>query len=141
MSSGELTYVASELIPDCIPYQAIEKASHFVLATVPRGGHLGWFNGPWSGPEVHRRWHMQPVSEYFRAALIGVRSQEETGISAAVTDAWEIPLEVERDNDDWTWVRGMVDGDTGARIGWKVVARGEREAGWVERGVMFTSDR
>lgn len=123
---------------DCIPYHAIEKASHFVLATVPRGGHLGWFNGPWSGPDVHSRWHMHPISEYFRAALLDVRSKEQSSDPVATADAWEIPVEVERDTDDWTWVRGMIDCDTGARVGWKVVARGEREASWVGRGVMVT---
>lgn len=122
---------------DCIPYHSIEKSSHFVLAIVPRGGHLGWFDGPWSGPQVHRRWHMQPISEYFRAALLDVRAKADG--APAPTDPWYAPVEVDRDDDEWMWVRGVVDADTGARVGWKVVAEGEREAAWVVRGAMIAS--
>jgi len=62
-------YAGRKLILDCLPYPAITASSHFVLATVPHGGHLGWFNGPLFGPDSHSRWHVKPVIEFLTGAL------------------------------------------------------------------------
>ncbi|WVR06945.1 hypothetical protein IAU60_003981 [Kwoniella sp. DSM 27419] len=51
---------------DCLPFSAVRESTHFVLATVPQGGHLGWFDGPLFGPDRHRRWHVRPVLEFLR---------------------------------------------------------------------------
>ncbi|WWC89242.1 uncharacterized protein L201_004161 [Kwoniella dendrophila CBS 6074] len=53
----------------CLPYKAIRESSHCVLATVPQGGHLGWFEGPLTGKDKHKRWHVKPTIEFLTAIL------------------------------------------------------------------------
>lgn len=86
------------LMPDCLPYTAINASSHFVLATVPHGGHLGWFDGPLFGPNKHSRWHVRPVIEFLTGAFNSLKYELE-------------PLEV-KDVDGWKYSEGT---------GWKVV--------------------
>ncbi|KAK8864489.1 hypothetical protein IAR55_001739 [Kwoniella newhampshirensis] len=54
---------------DLLPYAAVHASTHFVLATVPQGGHLGWFDGPLTGPDRHRRWHIRPVLEFLKGIM------------------------------------------------------------------------
>ncbi|ORY20635.1 alpha/beta hydrolase protein [Naematelia encephala] len=96
---------------DCLPYPAVRESSHFVLAAVPHGGHLGWFNGPLFGPDRHRRWHVQPTLEFLRGVL--------TDIPAEPLPA----LEVKKDG-DWCWAGGA---------SWNLVNEQE-ERGWVAPG-------
>lgn len=85
---------------DCLPYTAIEASSHLVLAAVPHGGHLGWFDGSLFGPDRHRRWHVKPVLEFLRGAL------DELGDKSACE-----PLEV-KEVGGWKWAEGA---------GWQLV--------------------
>ncbi|WWD17204.1 hypothetical protein CI109_101642 [Kwoniella shandongensis] len=89
------------LAGDCLPYAAVHASSHFVLAAVPQGGHLGWFEGPLTGPDRHRRWHVKPVLEFFRGVLQNL-PEPRANIKR---------MEV-RKAGDWNWV-----GD----VGWKLV--------------------
>ena len=83
---------------ECLPYQTVQTSTHFVLAAVPHGGHLAWFDGPWSGPDRHRRWHVRPVLEFLRAAM-------------ELPNDPVVPLQVV-EKEGWFW-----SGDAG----WKVV--------------------
>lgn len=88
---------------DCLPFQTVKNSSHFVLAAVPYGGHLGWFNGPFTGKDRHRRWHTRPVLEFLRASV-------------------DLPWKgVEKVNvvqkEGWSWSGG---------IGWRVVDDGKQ---------------
>ena len=79
-SSREVNYPYNpwnRLISDCLPYTAITASSHFVLAAVPHGGHLGWFDGPLFGPDKHRRWHVRPVIEFLTGALNSLQYEME----------------------------------------------------------------
>jgi hypothetical protein len=94
-----MTFISvRKLMTDCLPYTAITASSHFVLAAVPRGGHLGRFNGPLFGPERHNRWHVRPVLEFLTGALDSLKYEME-------------PLEV-KDVGRWKYAEGT---------GWMVV--------------------
>ena len=93
--------------PDCLPYVAVESSSHFVLATVPHGGHLGWWDGPLTGPDRHRRWHTRPVVEFFRGLLNDI---------VYAGDGKMPTLERHIDYDGWSCVEGTR---------WKVMAEFE----------------
>ena len=86
---------------DCLPYTAIESSSHLVLAAVPHGGHLGWFDGSLLGPDRHKRWHVKPVLEFFQGAL------DELG-SAGGSEVLEV-----KEVGGWKWAEG---------VGWQVVS-------------------
>jgi hypothetical protein len=86
---------------ECLPYDTISGSSHFALAAVPHGGHLGWFDGPLTGPEKHRRWHVRPTLEFLTGALNELDAPSEC----------TVPLVI-KDQGGWKWADG---------IGWKVV--------------------
>ncbi|WVQ81757.1 hypothetical protein IAT38_003882 [Cryptococcus sp. DSM 104549] len=100
---------------DCLPYPAIRASSHLVLAAVPQGGHLGWFDGPLTGPERHRRWHVRPIIEFLRGAV-----QELQPLPKEVAGA-----EVRKGEDGWCFV---------GEVGWRVVGD-EEEKGWTGTGM------
>jgi predicted alpha/beta-fold hydrolase len=58
------------IVPDhVIPYSQLSSNPWIVLATTPRGGHLGWYSN-WLIP---KRWYAEPVSEFFIALVkVGV---------------------------------------------------------------------
>lgn len=85
---------------DCLPYTAITASSHFVLATVPHGGHLGWFDGPLLGPLKHRRWHVRPVIEFLTGALNSLDA------------GFKVPALVVKESGGWKYAEGT---------GWMVV--------------------
>lgn len=84
---------------DCLPFNAIESSSHLVLAAVPHGGHLGWFDGDLFGPDRHRRWHVKPVLEFLQGALDELGSQ-----SSGSAGSCE-PLQV-KEAGGWKWAEG-----------------------------------
>jgi predicted alpha/beta-fold hydrolase len=80
VSGGRSSSASTEhqrLMTDCLPYTAITASSHFVLAAVPHGGYLGWFNGPLLGPDKHSRWHVRPVIEFLTGALNSLKYEIE----------------------------------------------------------------
>lgn len=38
-----------------------------MLAKVPGGGHMGFFEGPWTGRGKRERWMIKPIVEFLRA--------------------------------------------------------------------------
>jgi hypothetical protein len=92
---------------DCLPYTAVRSSSHFVLGNIPHGGHLGWFDGPLTGPDRHRRWHTQPTMEFFRGVLCDL---------VYPCDDKTPSLERNIDYDGWSWTEGTK---------WKVIAEFE----------------
>ncbi|WVQ99593.1 hypothetical protein IAU59_006729 [Kwoniella sp. CBS 9459] len=109
---------------DFLPYQSVQESTHFVLATVPQGGHLGWFDGPYSGPGElrHRRWHVKPTLEFLRAIIADLPSSEQARARAGA----EKPTpQVERVG-EWCFVSGASTCRGGRNrqqvdVGWKVV--------------------
>ncbi|ODN94221.1 anon-23da protein [Cryptococcus wingfieldii CBS 7118] len=97
---------------DCLPFSAIRSSSHMVLAGVPQGGHLGWFDGPLFGPERHRRWHVRPIIEFLRGVI-------QTLPKSASEKALPVIKVVEKEN-GWCWVRD---------VGWRVLDEDE-DVGW-----------
>ncbi|WVO16146.1 hypothetical protein L204_103816 [Cryptococcus depauperatus] len=97
---------------DSLPYAAIRNSSHMVLAEVPQGGHLGWFDGPFLGPDKHRRWHVRPIVEFLRGAI------QELPISSSEKALKDIV--VRKKKDGWCWVD---------EVGWRIV-REEEECDW-----------
>lgn len=95
------------LRPACLPYTAVQSSSHFVLATIPHGGHLGWWDGPLTGPDRHRRWHTRPTMEFFRGVLNDVVYASDDKIPM---------LDRHVDYDGWSCVDGTK---------WKVIAEFE----------------
>nr|XP_018262890.1 anon-23da protein [Kwoniella dejecticola CBS 10117]OBR85048.1 anon-23da protein [Kwoniella dejecticola CBS 10117] len=92
----------------CLPYKAIRRSTHCVLATVSQGGHLGWFEGPPFGKDKHKRWHVKPTIEFFQGIL-----DLPCNMSSPTKDTG-------RRVGDWTWV-----GD----VGWMVLDEMD-EKGW-----------
>lgn len=90
VSGGELSVLIEdlELTSDCLPYSAIKASSHFVLATVPHGGHLGWFDGPLLGPDHHSRWHVKPVIEFLTGALNSLKYEMDP-LQVKNVDGWK----------------------------------------------------
>ncbi|OCF33030.1 hypothetical protein I316_05368 [Kwoniella heveanensis BCC8398] len=58
------------------PTLGISALDDPIVSGVPQGGHLGWFDGPYTGPgEVrHRRWHVKPTLEFLRAIVADLPS-------------------------------------------------------------------
>lgn len=86
---------------DCLPLAAVRASSHFVLASVPQGGHLGWFDGPLIGSQRHHRWHTKPVMEFLRGAITDLRKEYDLR-----------PVEVSIDQQGWHRCEGAA---------WKVI--------------------
>ncbi|WWC70080.1 uncharacterized protein I206_104026 [Kwoniella pini CBS 10737] len=95
----------------CLPYKAIRQSTHFVLATISQGGHLGWFEGPLFGKDKHERWHIKPTIEFLK----GIQDISDSTTYKTDSDTLEI-----RRVGDWTWV-----GD----VGWLVLDEIDEE-GW-----------
>ncbi len=51
-----------------LPISQVQAGSHVYLAVTGGGGHLGWFDGPISGPASKRRWVVKPMGEFLTAA-------------------------------------------------------------------------
>lgn len=49
-----------------IPYEAVKRNPNIVLATTTDGGHLGWFQGPFSF-WTKKRWVVKPIIEFLEA--------------------------------------------------------------------------
>ncbi|WRT66465.1 uncharacterized protein IL334_003424 [Kwoniella shivajii] len=94
----------------CLPHKAIRQSSHVILATVPQGGHLGWFEGPLLGLNKHRRWHVKPTIEFLKANL----ALPEGHIGPADSS------QSARYDGDWTWV---------GEVGWMLIDEKD-EKGW-----------
>lgn len=88
---------------DCLPFAAVEASTHLVLAAVPHGGHLGWFEGSLTGNDRHKRWHVKPVLEFLQGAL-----DELVPMSPKLE-----PLDV-KEVGGWKWAEGA---------GWQVAKR------------------
>ncbi|WVF71276.1 hypothetical protein IAT40_006079 [Kwoniella sp. CBS 6097] len=101
---------------DFLPYQSVQDSTHFVLATVPQGGHLGWFEGPYIGPgEIrHRRWHVKPTIEFLRAIVDELPLSPSSSLGTGADGGFQ---EVKRVG-EWYFV-----GECGgkAKVGWTVV--------------------
>lgn len=88
---------------DCLPYAAVEASTHLVLATVPHGGHLGWFEGSLTGSDHHQRWHVKPVLEFLKGVI------DDLVPSTPGVEALKV-----KEVGGWKWAEGA---------GWQVVNR------------------
>lgn len=107
-----------------LPIEQFASSSHLYAAISGGGGHLGWFEGP----RANDRWVKKPASEWFVAATRDLARSGET-------------LDVEKDDDGWSWVKSPahtisgVGGEKGM-VGWKVLDQGEVVKGAEGEGVL-----
>jgi len=50
-----------------LPEETSRESSHVILAKMPGGGHMGFFDGPWSGRGKRERWMIKPILEFLQA--------------------------------------------------------------------------
>lgn len=100
------------------------------MAVTARGGHLGWFNGPFftsksSGRYPQQRWILEPVRDYITAIL------EQTDFER---DTVPGPRTIRREG-EWTWIEDS-EKELYGPFGWKVVQEGKQVEGAESSGVL-----
>lgn len=128
-----------------LPIEEVQAATHVQLAVTGGGGHLGWFDGPFSGAASRDRWVRKPIAEFLTAAVRDLKPGPEVTVTygeeleytkiidAMAPDTLGIDG-VEMDTNAWAWVDGEIfscqTGAEPARVGWKVLCVDVDEGLW-----------
>lgn len=128
-----------------LPIGLVQDGTHVQLAVTGGGGHLGWFNGPFTGPHSRDRWVRKPIAEFLIAATRDLKPGPEVTVTYGEEAEYTKVIDkmapdtlgvdgVEISTNQWAWVDGEIFAcQTGAepsRVGWKVLCVDVDERKW-----------